>query len=58
MNSHILHTVWCNTSEEAAEEIWNWSLLGVKGLMSEEFFDYEQLIITSLLTKLGPRHLE
>ena len=32
MKSHILHTVWCNNSGEAAGEIWNWSLLGVKGL--------------------------
>ena len=27
----VLHTVWCNVSGEAAGEIWNWSLLGVKG---------------------------
>ena len=32
MKSQILHTVWCNSSGEAAGEIWNWSLLGVKGL--------------------------
>ena len=25
-----LHTVWCNVPSEAAGEIWNWSLLGVK----------------------------
>ena len=31
MKSHVLHTVWCNISGEAAGEIWNWSLLGVKG---------------------------
>ena len=28
----VLHTVWCNISGEAAGEIWNWSLLGVKGI--------------------------
>ena len=32
MKSQVLHTVWCNISGEAAGEIWNWSLLGVKGL--------------------------
>ena len=33
MKSHVLHTVWCDISGEAAAEIWHWSLLGVKGLM-------------------------
>ena len=32
MKSQVLHTVWCNVSGEAAGEIWNWSVLGVKGL--------------------------
>ena len=32
MKSQVLHTVWCNISGEAAGGIWNWSLLGVKGL--------------------------
>ena len=32
MKSQVLHTVWCNVSGEAAGEILNWSLLGVKGL--------------------------
>ena len=32
MKSQVLHTVWCNISGEAAGEIWNWSLSGVKGL--------------------------
>ena len=32
MKNHVLHTVWCYISGEAAGEIWNWSLLGVKGL--------------------------
>ena len=31
MKSQVLHTVWCNISGEAAGEIWNWSLLGMKG---------------------------
>ena len=31
MKSQVLHTVWCHISGEAAGEIWNWSLLGVKG---------------------------
>ena len=32
MKSQVLHTVWCNIPGEAAGEIRNWSLLGVKGL--------------------------
>ena len=32
MKSHVLHTVWCNISGEAAGEIGDWSFLGVKGL--------------------------
>ena len=32
MKSQVLHTVWCNISGEAAGEIGDWSLLGVKGL--------------------------
>ena len=32
MKTQVLHTVWCNISGEAAGEIWNWSLSGVKGL--------------------------
>ena len=31
MKSQVLHTVWCNTSAEAAGEILSWSLFGVKG---------------------------
>ena len=34
MTSHVLHTVWCRISGEAAGEVWKWSLLGVKGLTS------------------------
>ena len=32
MKSPVLHTVWRNIAGEAAGEIWNWSLLGMKGL--------------------------
>ena len=32
MKSQVLFTVWCNISGEAAGEIGDWSLLGVKGL--------------------------
>ena len=32
MKNLVRHTVWCNTFGEAAGEIQNWSLLGVKGL--------------------------
>ena len=38
MKSQVLHTVWCNISGEAAGEIWyDWSLSGVKGLMTSPF---------------------
>ena len=34
MKGKLLHTVWCNIfSREAAGEIWNWSLFGVKGII-------------------------
>ena len=36
MESQVLHTAWCYISGEAAGEIWNWSLLGVKGLKVNE----------------------
>ena len=32
--SALWKAVWCYISGEAAREIWNWSLLGMKGLMS------------------------
>ena len=32
MKSQAFYTVWCYISGEAEGEIWNWSLLGVKGL--------------------------
>ena len=35
MNSQVLHTVWCYITGEAAGEIWNWPLLGVKGLIDK-----------------------
>ena len=34
MKSHVLLTVWCHISCEAAGEFWHWSLSGVKGLNS------------------------
>ena len=32
MKGEVPHTVWCNISDKVAGEMWNWSLLGVKGL--------------------------
>ena len=32
MKSQVLLTLWCNISGDAAEEIWSWSPVGVKGL--------------------------
>ena len=32
MKSQVLHTVWCYITGEAAGEIGDWSLLGLKGL--------------------------
>ena len=37
-----LHTVWCNISGEAAGEVWNCSLLGVKGLNADLFLEAEK----------------
>ena len=37
MKGQVLHTVWCNVSGEAAGKIWNWSLLGVKGLKAKSW---------------------
>ena len=34
MTSQVLHTVGRNISDEAAGEIWNWSLVGVVGFFS------------------------
>ena len=38
MKSQVLLTVWCNISGEAAEEIWHWLLLGVKGLKAKNIW--------------------
>ena len=38
MKSQLLHTVWWDTSGEAAGEIWHWSLLGVTGKI--EIYQY------------------
>ena len=35
MKSQVLHTVWRNISCEAAGEIWQLSLSGVKGLIGK-----------------------
>ena len=32
MKSQVLNIVWCHITGEAAGELWNWSVLGVKGL--------------------------
>ena len=40
MKGQVLHTVWCNIAGEAAGEIWNWLLLGVKGLRLVYTFDF------------------
>ena len=40
MKSHVLHTVWCNISGEAAGEIWNWSALGLKGVIQFSKFTH------------------
>ena len=48
MKSQVLHTLWPNISGEAAGETWNWSLLGVKGLMNFGSFFIRQ---TSLSTE-------
>ena len=45
MKSQVLHTVWCNISGEATGEIWNWSLLGMKGLKSNRRCVEVQLIV-------------
>ena len=34
MKIRVHHTVWCNISGEAAEAIWHWWLLGVKGFQA------------------------
>ena len=61
MESHVLHTVWCNIAGEAEGEIWNWSFLGVKGLnldfanniKKQKPFPGLQLS-SSIVTKLNP----
>ena len=35
MKSQVLHTMWCNITGDSTGQIWNWSLLGVKGLKRE-----------------------
>ena len=44
MKSHVLHTVWCNISGEAAGGIWNWSLLWIR-LMARGTYVVEVLFL-------------
>ena len=48
MESQVLHTVWRNISGEAAGEIWNWSLLGVKGFKASPLSTWRPLAISQL----------
>ena len=43
MKSQILYTVWSFISGEAAGEVWNWSLLGVKGLSPQYWSQWVML---------------
>ena len=52
MKSQVLYTVWCYISSEAAEEVWFWSLLGVKGLTA-----VSGAIEPVLQKKVSPPHL-
>ena len=47
MKSQVLHTVWWNISGEATGEVWNWSLLGVKGLINP-FKEWQIKLIPNL----------
>ena len=55
MKSPVLHTVWCNISGDAAEEIWNWSLSGVKGLTRSRNFTQNYKATLSLSRSRGWR---
>ena len=48
MKSQVLHAVWCNIPGEAAGEIWNWSLLGVKGLNMAQLISCFNMIFTEV----------
>ena len=45
MKSHVLHTVWCYISGEAAGEFGNWSLLRVKGLIVTVMFNTKHMYV-------------
>ena len=53
--SNVLHTAWCYISGEAAGEIWNWSLLEVKGF-DEELSSSSQYFLSLVQCRglLGP----
>ena len=53
MKSQVLHTVWCNISGEAAGEIRNWSLLGVKGLRVPLYNFTDMLVGPGGVNQLG-----
>ena len=59
-NCQVLHTAWSSISGEAAEEIWNWSLLGVKGSILLWLSQQTKLIVPAynvcLLTTGGSRN--
>ena len=45
MRSQVLHTVWCNTSGEAAGEIWNWSQ------MRDDYYQFSHFLPYTFLFK-------
>ena len=57
MKSHVLHTVWCHISCEAAGEFWHWSLSGVKGLNNGNRTEWGPIwsVIIRVITKLDDR---
>ena len=44
MKSSFLYAVWCSISGEASGDNWNWSLLGVEGLLPRGHFDFEAAV--------------
>ena len=59
MNSQVLHAVWCYFLVRLQEENWNWSLAGVKGLLSDTNIwrlYLKDSNITSTVTMLHARH--
>ena len=54
MKSQALHTVWFHISCETTRDVWNWSLLGVKGLNTHTSHHHweVQLVICQILSKM------